>query len=280
MGELIPVWPGTAPGSEAWTHQERESPAPWNPELRVVRNVVRPTLEPFLPASGGDGTAVVVCPGGGFHFLSIEMEGTDVARWLRERGAAAFVLRYRVAETPVDEGAFGELVRDLRSRREAMDAVRPFGVADAREALRLVRARADEWRVDPAKVGMVGFSAGGMVTAGLALDPDPANRPSFAGAIYGAPFAEVDVPADAPPLFQVVAADDFLVERCVDLDRAWRAAGRPAELHLYARGGHGFGMRRRALPTDGWIDRFWEWLRAEVPRSGAGRSDAPSPARG
>ena len=265
MADPIPVWPAAPPGSEAWTQQEAETL--WNGELRV-RNVVRPTIEPFLPHRGG-GPAAIVCPGGGFHFLSIESEGTRVAEWLRDRGVAAFLLRYRLAETPAADAAFADAIRNLIDRGAEMDAARPLGVADAREALRLVRERAASWRVDAARVGLVGFSAGGMIAAGVAVDPDPSRRPAFAAVIYGAPFDGVDVPADAPPLFQVVAADDFLVDRCRELDDRWRWAGRSAELHLYARGGHGFGTNRRGLPIDGWIERLWEWMAAEgfAPRA-------------
>jgi acetyl esterase/lipase len=260
----VAVWPGAAPGSEAWRQVEVECLAPWGSD-RLVRNVVRPTLEVFLPERPS-GLGAIVCPGGGFHFHSIDKEGVDVARWLSQRGAAAFVLRYRLAETPADDAGFQAVVRELIEHRAAMDAVRPLAIADAGQALSVVRARAAEWGVEPARLGVIGFSAGGMVATGAAVDPDPARRPAFAGVVYGAPWETPPVPPDAPPLFQAVAADDFLLEHCLELHRAWLWSERSSELHVYAKGGHGFGMNRRGLPIDGWLDRLWEWLAGEGVR--------------
>jgi acetyl esterase/lipase len=259
--ENLPVWPGDAPGSEAWRQIEAETTAPWGPD-RLVRNVVRPTLEPFLPERPS-GLGAIVCPGGGFHFHSIDKEGTDVARWLRDHGVAAFVLRYRLRETPVDDAGFRTVIGELMVRRAQMEAVRPLGVADAVQALSVVRARAGELGVEPARLGLIGFSAGGMVATAAAVDPDPSRRPAFAGVIYGAPWETPPVPLDAPPLFQAVAADDFLVDHCIELHRAWIWSERSSELHVYAKGGHGFGMNKRGLPIDGWLDRLWGWFAGE-----------------
>jgi acetyl esterase/lipase len=261
--EVIPLWPGGAPGSEDWTQQECESIMP--PSLKVVRNVAQPTLTAYLPdPSRAVGTAVIVCPGGAFHFLSIDMEGTDVARWLNARGVAAFVLKYRLIRTGDD---FAVQVRENLADRdrmaEQMRVLRPLVIADGRQAVQVVRERAAEWNVAPDRIGIMGFSAGGTVTVGAALEHDAGSRPDFAAAIYGGGSEEVSVPADAPPIFVLCAADDAMAApRCVRLYSDWRAAGHPAELHIYAQGGHGFGMRKQGLPSDTWIERFGDWLEA------------------
>ena len=263
--EIISIWPGVAPGSEEWTHQELDTVSPGPDRSAIVRNVVRPSLTPYLPdPSVATGTAVIVCPGGAFHFLAIEHEGTDVARWLAERGIAAFVLRYRLVQTPESVEDYQRHMQetDRERRREATARVQPLAIADGRQALHVVRERAAAWKLVPERVGIMGFSAGGMVTCGVALDADA--RPAFAAPIYGAPFADYTVPADAPPLFVAVASDDTLMAaRSLALYTAWREAGRSAELHAYAQGGHGFGLRRRGLPSDAWIERFYDWMRAQ-----------------
>jgi acetyl esterase/lipase len=262
--EVIPLWPDGAPGSEGWTQQEQESI--WPPSLKVVRNVAQPALTAYLPnPSVSVGTAVVVCPGGAFHFLSIDMEGTDVARWLNARGVAAFVLKYRLIRTG-DE--FAAQVRENMANRDKMaeltQAVRPLAIADGRRAVQVVRERAAEWGIAPDRIGIMGFSAGGTVTVGVTLEHDVGSRPDFAAAIYGGSSEKIPVPADAPPIFVLCAADDAMAApRSVRLYSDWTAAGRTAELHIYAQGGHGFGMRKQGLPTDTWIERFGDWLEAQ-----------------
>jgi acetyl esterase/lipase len=259
---VIPLWPGGAPGSESWTQQEEETLIP--PSLKVVRNVTQPTLTVYLPALATS-TAVIVCPGGGFHFLSIDMEGTDVARWLNARGIAAFVLKYRLVRT--GDGFPAEVWEALGDREvmaERMVSLRPLILADGQQAVRLVRERAPEWGLAPDRIGMLGFSAGGTVTSSVAFEHDAGSRPDFAAVIYGAGRADVPVPDDAPPLFVLCAADDQMAAPLsVRLYEDWQAAGHPAELHVYAQGGHGFGMREQGLPSDTWIERFADWLQAQ-----------------
>jgi acetyl esterase/lipase len=140
----------------------------------------------------------------------------------------------------------------------------PLAIEDGRQALRLVRQHANEWGVAPERVGIMGFSAGGHVTVGVAMQYDAECRPAFAAPIYGALWEELDVPADAPPLFISLSHDDLIaVDPAIRLYTAWQAAGHSAELHIYARGGHGYGMDKRGIPADHWIERFGEWLRAE-----------------
>jgi acetyl esterase/lipase len=261
---VIPLWPDCAPGSEGSTQQECESI--WPPSLKVVRNVARPTLTAYFPdPSIANGTAMIVCPGGAFHFLSIDMEGTDVARWLSARGVTAFVLKYRLIRTG-DE--FAAQVRENMANRDKMaeltQAVRPLAIADGRRAVQVVRERAAEWGIAPDRIGIMGFSAGGTVTVSVTLEHDVGSRPDFAAAIYGGSSEKIPVPADAPPIFVLCAADDAMAApRSVRLYSDWTAAGRTAELHIYAQGGHGFGMRKQGLPTDTWIERFADWLEAQ-----------------
>lgn len=233
-----------------------------------ARNVTIATLTPFLPDPAmATGTAVIVAPGGGFRTLSMENEGWDVARALAARGVAAFVLKYRLNQTPRDMPEFERSMRAMfagasRSPRmapeQAMAALAPQ-IADARAAFALIRARAAEWRIDPNRIGMVGFSAGAMLTMATTLTA-PDARPAFIGNIYGS-LAPVTVPADAPPMFVALAADDPLVANSgFGLIEAWRTAHRPVEFHLYEQGGHGFGMYPKETTSTGWFDAFVRWV--------------------
>jgi len=272
--KAIQIWPGVAPGSENW---KQEEVAYLNDEnQQMIRNVVTPTLTAFLPdPAKATGTAVIVAPGGGFRFLSWQTEGTEVAEWLAARGVAAFVLKYRVMNTGTDE----EYRKQLEEMRKATknftdfsktststdDLSKPaaFGQEDGRQAVKVVREHAAAWGINPGRIGIMGFSAGGMVTLGVALQHDAANRPNFAGAIY-APWSGGTVPADAPPMFILVAGDDPLASKgAMETYSAWKAAGIPAELHIYSKGGHGFGMQKKGLPSDTWIECFEDWLRVQ-----------------
>jgi acetyl esterase/lipase len=263
--EVVPVWPGPVPDDDLWRDIGPELERPRWENSRLVRNVSRPTLTIFRPEPTlANGIGIIVCPGGGFQGLMMDKEGTEVARWLNARGAAAFVLKYRVDPTPDDDAAYLQVAATPLAARPNIERVRAAAIADGLQALRTVRAQAGRWDVDPDRLGILGFSAGGAVAAGAATDYDAASRPSFAAPIY-APWTPRPAPADAPPLFLATAGDDELVDagNSLALYEAWRAVGRPAELHLYARGGHGFALWPQGLPSDGWIDRFWEWLEAE-----------------
>jgi len=212
---------------------------------------------------------VVVCPGGVFHYLAIESEGTDVARWLNARGVAAFVLKYRVLQT---ESRDEDLIKQLQERftnllklMELMQQIEQLAIADGQQALRVVRQRAAEWGIAPERIGILGFSSGGVVTTGAAMQYDAASRPNFAAPIYPAfSGTGIAVPTDAPPLFLLAANDDPMgAGASLPLYSAWRDAGHQVELHLYAQGGHGFGMKKQRLPSDHWIERFGDWLQAQ-----------------
>ncbi len=273
--EIIPLWPNGVPDTELWRDAGPELERPLWENSRLVRNVSQPTLTVFLPEpSVAVGAGIVVCPGGAFHFLMVDKEGTEVARWFNARGVAVFVLKYRVFPTPDDDEALLRIAADPIPHRPNMDQVRPMAIADGLQALRTVRRQASRWGVDPDRVGILGFSAGGYVAAGAATEYDAESRPTFAAPIY-AGWQDRPVPADAPPLFLAAASDDELVDArgSLSLYEAWQAAGHRAELHLYAQGGHGFALRRQGLPSDSWTDHLWEWLQSEgfVPRSETGR---------
>jgi acetyl esterase/lipase len=268
--KVIRLYPEAAPGSENWTHQEKEYFSPiWN--TQVVTNVVNPTLTAFLPDSAtANGTAVIICPGGGFHALSINSEGVDVAKWLNKKGVAAFVVKYRLV--PTGEDGVKEVMTKMSSgNRVNVDAdnrdVIPLAVADGMAAMSYVRKHAAEFGIAPNRIGLMGFSAGGTVTSSVAFQYSAENRPDFLAPIYpylGA-VKEAPVPADAPPMFIVAATDDQLglAPDSLKLYSQWLAAKKSVELHLYSKGGHGFGMRKQNLPSDQWIERFGEWLQVQ-----------------
>ena len=265
--DAIELGTGPLPGAtaaESW-HSQYGS--------KFARNVTVATLRPFLPeASKASGAAVIVAPGGGFRVLSMENEGWDVARALADKGVAAFVLKYRLNPTPADFDAFARQSgppRPASTRAGAPPATRPSPaemaarigpqITDANAAFALVRANADKWHVDPDRVGMIGFSAGAMLTMATTLRSHEA-KPAFIANIYGG-LAAVDVPPDAPPLFAAVAADDPLLGAPnFGLIENWRKAHRPVEFHYYEQGGHGFGMYPKETTSTGWFDAYVRWL--------------------
>lgn len=263
--EVIPLYSGSAPGSTPENYPEKEyfSKA-WN--TRVVSNVTKPTLTVFKPAADTkNGTAIVICPGGGFMALSIDSEGYDVAKYLAAKGVTAFVLKYRLAHTGDDAAQeFQTLYADHAKFMEMRDKVEPQAAADGQAAVAYVRQHASEWGIAPDRVGIIGFSAGGAVTSEVAFHYTPESRPAFVAPIYagGMSIKDAPVPADAPPMFVAAATDDQLglAPMSLALYHMWTQAHKSAELHIYAKGGHGFGMRKQNLPTDHWIDRFADWL--------------------
>jgi acetyl esterase/lipase len=241
---IYPPSPGNASptGSELW-----------------VRNVSQPTLEPFLsdPAKA-TGAAMIVAPGGGFIQLAMDREGYPLAKWLNQRGIAVFVLKYRLAATPVDQKEFEKLSAQITERMKPLfrEGRRPRSLnaflsteqldamvmarEDALEAIRYVRTHAAQYGLSPNRIGMMGFSAGAFTTLNVALNADVASRPDLIAPMYGGIPDDTPVPAKAPPAFFAAATDDGLSAYSVDAYDAWRARGIPAELHLFENGGHGF----------------------------------------
>lgn len=261
--KVVRLYDGPAPGSEDWKRTEQESTTNlWN--TRVVFNVTSPSLTVFQPEPAkSNGTALIICPGGAFFGLSIDSEGNDVARWLNTKGVTCFVLKYRLVQCQTDDPT-----RELMTRGKLDDVVAPvvkLALADGNAAIGHVRKHAKEYNINPERIGIIGFSAGGTVAASVAYNYTPETRPNFAAPIYLAyswTIKDKGVPADAPSMFILAASDDplGLARHSVDLYKDWTAAKKPAELHLFSKGGHGFGMRKQNLPSDRWIERFAEWL--------------------
>jgi acetyl esterase/lipase len=267
QNKVVRLYEGPAPGSENWKQQEKENNNnAW--QTRIVYNVAQPTLTVFPPdpAEEANGTAVVIAPGGAFHALSIDSEGFDVARWLNSKGVTCFVLKYRLVESKTDDPVKELQAKGPKGIQEAAPVIL-LAAADGLKAVEHVRSRAKEYNVNPDRVGIIGFSAGGTVAASVAYNYTAASRPNFVAPIYlyYAPGLKKDVPADAPPMFILAATDDQLglAPHSISLYNDWTAAKKPAELHLYSKGGHGFGMRKQNLPSDGWISLFADWLGAQ-----------------
>src|SRR5215813_624410 len=252
--QTVNVWPGVAPGSENWKQQEMTVSD--TPIGAVVFNVVTPTLTAYLPEkTRATGAGVIVAPGGAFVALAIDLEGNKVARWLQERGIAAFVLKYRIVEKR-GEGIPAGL---------NMDEVSKYGIADGIQALKIVRQHAAEWGIVPERIGFMGFSAGAMVSSGVLLQTDASARPAFAAMIYGGPFGVMPaIPAKLPEMFLAWAQDDNLaLAPILKFHDALKAAGHKPEVHIFSAGGHGFGMKKQGTSSDHWIDEFYFWLQAQ-----------------
>jgi acetyl esterase/lipase len=266
--QVIPLYNGEKPpGSELLTSPEKLQKNA-NGDVVIVSSVSMPTLTLYKPEKGFEnGTAVIVCPGGAFRFLSFAGEGTDVARWLVSKGITAFILKYRLV--PEKPGINNYLLQDLKNGYFArLDSVNapfvPLAVADGLEAIRYVRQHASDYNIDPERIGIMGFSAGGTVSGSVAQTYDKGSRPDFVAPIYAYYPAMLGdkVPADAPPMFLALASDDIIAFANIQLYEKWRNSGRSVEMHIYSKGGHGFGIQKRGLPTDSWIERFNEWLKA------------------
>jgi acetyl esterase/lipase len=266
----LPLWPNGAPnepeplGEEADATKPDDNLVAGEPLIRLA-NVSNPTITVYhAHEDQATGAAVVVCPGGGYHILALDLEGTEVAEWLNSLGITAVVLKYRV---PVREGI-------PRHQRPLQDAQR---------AMKLVRSRAAEWNVDPNRIGVLGFSAGGHLAATLSNTVERtydridsadtlSSRPNFTVLIYPAYLtastegtelaSEISVTEDTPPAFLVHAQDDHIsVENSLFYYLALKQAKVHAEMHLYATGGHGYGLRKVESPVRTWPERAARWLK-------------------
>jgi acetyl esterase/lipase len=227
-------------------------------------------MEAFKPADSiSNGTAVIIAPGGGMFVNSITKEGNDVAAWLIKKGVTAFVLKYRLVPTGTDGGK--EVLelpqKDYGAFIAKVSQIMPFAVDDALNAVDYVRKHAAEYGINKNKIGLMGFSSGGSVTLGVTYYCKEENRPDFIATLYpGTTLIPTQTPRkDAPPLFIVAAENDYLglAPGSVQLYNAWSQMGLKAELHIYSQGSHGFGMSKQNLPSDKWIDSFYDWAIAE-----------------
>ena len=253
------------PSSESWFRQ-------WGDPM--ARNITSATLTPFLPEPGkANGTAVIVAPGGGFRWLSMGNEGWEVAEALAEKGIAAFVLKYRLHPTPESLDDFIAWMNRPRTVATPADSSvssnttetprlpqRDLSIQleDAEAAYTMIVKRAREWGVDMNKIGMIGFSAGAGLTMHSTLNSEIMDL-AFIGPIYGG-MGAVEVPQDAPPMFNVIAVDDFLFRGQFGVIDSWYKAGVPVEFHLYQNGGHGFGLGNPNRTSNRWFEAFIHWL--------------------
>jgi acetyl esterase/lipase len=253
------------PAKETWFRQWGEP---------MVRNVSTATLTPFLPdPAKANGTAVIVAPGGGYRWLSINNEGWKIAKALSDQGVAAFVLKYRLRPTPESMEDFKNSMNRTPGAPPTAAGSPPAGgeapprppqpdlsnqLADAEAAYALILKNAEKWHVDTKRIGMMGFSAGAGLTMHSTLK-SKTMKLAFIAPIYGNMRA-VEVPKDAPPMFVAIATDDFLFRGEFGLIKSWYDAGRPVEFHLYQHGGHGFGMGYPNHPTYWWFEVYSHWL--------------------
>ncbi len=266
---VLDVWPGKAPGEKGEIGEEKVlENKPNEKPVKRITNVTRPTLTVFRPAKDKDtGAAVIIAPGGGYNILAWDLEGEEVAAWLNSIGVTGIVLKYRVPRRMGTPGG----------------SAPPQALMDAQRAVSLVRSKAKEWGIDPKRIGMLGFSAGGHLTASTASNFDkrsyePADdidrvscRPDFAVLVYPAYLIAKDkdelapdirITKDSPPTFFAHAGNDGVkAENSVMMYLALRKAGVAAELHVYTTGGHGFGLRPSDQPCSTWPQRCAEWLK-------------------
>ncbi|MGI9531186.1 alpha/beta hydrolase [Lutimonas sp.] len=251
--------------NSTWENPEKQYMSDiWQTE--VVTNVSTPTLAYFqADPEVNTGVSVIVAPGGGLYALSIESEGNQVAAWLTQKGINVFVLKYRLVPTGEDGVADISTLAEKNPAKigEEVAKVLPYSIADGLEAINYVRTNASELGVDTEKIGFMGFSAGGAVTMGVAYNYSKHNRPDFLVPVYAWTDAmPVQTPKkDAPPMIVICASDDplGLAQGSVDIYNSWLRSELNAALHMYSKGGHGFGMREQGLPSDSWIERFYEW---------------------
>lgn len=245
--QSILLWPNGAPGSAGKTAAEAVRITPAGDH--VVSSVHQPSITPYLPApETATGAAVVIAPGGGHSALWMDHEGYNVARWLSEHGVAAFVLKYRLAR-----------------EKDSTYTVEGTSLQDTQRAITLVRSRAAEWHVNPARVGVMGFSAGGELAALAATRFTEGNKPSFQALIYPAIPHDMKLSGETPPAFLACGENDRknISQGLPELYLALKQAGASAELHVYSGTGHGFGMREtNHTPSAAWLVRFHEWLGA------------------
>ena len=280
--EVIRLWPDGPPSpiEGVGPEVEYEVKAGVAQGTKFLRNISDPTLSVFTPAtSQRSGIGVVVVPGGGWTINAMSHEGYDVAEWLTGAGHTAFLLKYRVMASPADQAKFESRMaisdQSLAGPLPAAKAPREIGrlintpeyhqaraaaADDGRRAMDVVRQIAPRYSVRPDAIGMMGFSAGAFLIIDVALGPDRPDL-AFLAPIYGGETRGAAVPGDAPPLFSAVAQDDRLLFKIVErLHTDWTDADRSSELHVFAKGGHGFGMVKQGIPADRWTDLFLAWL--------------------
>ena len=262
--KVIQLYNGKAPGSENWNWNETEVKVDIG---RIIMDVSDPSLTVYTPAKP-NGTAVIIAPGGAFHALAFDHEGTEVAKRLNEKGITAFVLKYRlVHQDPAHpENHIGTLMSSGNFKKlDSLNApLIPLALQDGLTAMKYVRQHATEYKIDPNKIGFMGFSAGATLTMSVVYSATDDSRPNFVAPIYPYEGAIIGskVPSASTPIFIACASDDDLgfAMHSIHIYSKWLEAGQSAELHMYEKGKHGFGTKKQDLPVDSWMDRFFDWL--------------------
>jgi acetyl esterase/lipase len=260
--KVIPLYQGTSPGSETWNWTEGETYK--NPlNTKIVYNVTQPTLIACLPDPAvANGSAVIICLGGGFHVLLIDSDGTKLAKELTKKGIAVFILKYRLAQSFTDDPwkEVSNLIKDSLKFIQKIAPVVKLAGDDLNASFSYILQHSDELKVDKKRIGVIGLSAGGALAANLAYNYTQETRPAFVATLYTRTtnVTRTSIQQDAPPLFIAAAMDDTLtsVSHSISLYNDWMNSKHSAELHLYSKGGHGL----RGFPAESWIIRFEEWL--------------------
>jgi len=264
--QTVKLYPGKAPGSETWDWKEKELNA--MPGNRMFYNVSEPEILIYkAPKEKANGAAFIVAPGGAFHILSIDSEGINVAKWLNERGITAIVIKYRVVKSNSDN-PFAELMplmRDFKKLDEINAPVVEMATKDGIEAMKYAKAHAIDLNINPNRIGFMGFSAGGTLTMSVLLSAPQNLKPNFIAPmyLYGPAVIGKEMPIQTTPAFIGVATDDELgfVPHSIALYQKWFDAKLPAELHIYDKGGHGFGTLKKNTSSDNWLNDFENWLK-------------------
>lgn len=273
--EVLNLYDGPAPGTESWTHHEVQI----GEAGEVLFNVSEPTLAVYLPEpEKATGSAMLVCPGGGFTILSYASEGTLVAQELCKRGIAAFVLKYRTTPVTDEEGKVTDNPVQLGKTMAWINGViqssevglvqacldleySHLAFEDADRAMNLIRENAAKWGIRTDKVGIMGFSAGAVTSMHQVLHHTESSRPDFAGIVYGGWTSDVAAPEDAMPLFLCSPVNDvFQPEESIDVYKAWRTAKVPVELHYYSDSVHGYGAMPTGKSSDLWVEEMYRFM--------------------
>jgi dienelactone hydrolase len=292
----VPLFEGPIPGNKGTVNLETAMTSPQGDTL-ILRGVSIPTITAYIPPKEkATGAAVIILPGGGLQLLSWASEGGVVAEWFRDHGVAAFVLKYRLhdgspapeqqqrpqqrpqpqagqgqqapraATGPIPSGLevyqVEEYIQSLRPEHSPIMALEQL---DAEQAIRYVKSHAKEWNIDPAKIGYLGFSAGGCIAIYAVMrNTDPSVMPAYLATMYGPPVTVMTVPENAPKLFVATRADhQNVAPGCLSLYLEWQKHGVPSEIHIYGNGKGGFGSAVNNTTSDDWKDSLFHWMQVE-----------------
>lgn len=232
-------------------------------EVNMVTNVSVPHLVYYKPnPEKAIGNAVIICPGGAFHGLNFEKEGTPMAEWFAKNGIAAFILKYRLI--PTNDALLEYNEKNAKGTRiSEKNSFLPLALADGVSAMSFLRENSSSLHINKNRIGIIGFSSGGTVAMGTVFQASDTSRPNFAAPIYAnlSPFFNIEVPDDSPPMFVCAASNDTSnASHSIDIYSRWLEKGISAEIHIYSSGGHGFGFRNEGSHFNSWVERLEDWL--------------------